>query len=394
MTKTLIVKVDGVQVKTENLGSGVTGTEQICSIPAQTVAGAHLIELRLSAVINGETKYSDPITRDYIWYDSTDIDTIIVSSPYRSQIYKTVQYSEVIIPYTIYKANTNNFTVEYYYEYDSEGENTPFDTVILNNTSTGTIRYIPTEASLIDNEHSTENNIVYLPHHITLKVENTLVTFDFIATPMEIDISPVPGEVIDFNPITLNNNSANRLPSYLSVSDNFNWSSKWEGDNQDSGGGYRTDEDGKCFVIKAGTYADIDYKMFRQHNVNGGDGTTVTTSNVFDNGAEIKVIFKVTDVRDASAIWFTNTGKFTAQDDTEVGIQLSAHEGWLKTDKASNVADDEVELPDEYRDKVWSKTKAYAVDDIVVYKSIIYKCITAIAAPAEGEENSWNKKAW
>ena len=383
MQKTLIVKIDGVQVKTESLGAGITGTEQICTIPAQSVAGAHTIELKLSASINGDTKYSDPIVRDYIWYNPEDNNTIIISSPYRNEQIKTVQYSEIVIPYTIYKANTNNFTVEYYYEYDPEAENTPFDTVSLINSNHGILRYIPTVASL-------ENT----PNHLTIKVEDTTLTFDFIATPMQIDIAPVGGEVIDFNPATLNNNSANRLPSYLSVSDNFNWSSNWEGENQDSGGGYRTDEDGKCFVIKAGTYADIDYKMFKQYNVNAGDGTTRTTSSVFNNGAEMKIIFKVTDVRDASAIWFTNTGKFTAQDDTEVGIQLSAHEGWLKTDKASNLSDDEVELPEEYRDKVWSKTKAYAIDDIVVYKSIIYKCIKAIAAPAEGEENSWNKKAW
>ena len=84
--------------------------------------------------------------------------------------------------------------------------------------------------------------------------------------------------------------------------------------------------------------------MFKQYNVDAGDGTTLTTSSVFNNGAEMKIIFKVTEVRDASAIWFTNTGKFTAQDDTEVGIQLSAHEGWLKTDKASNLSDDDVDV--------------------------------------------------
>ena len=392
MQKTLIVKVDGVQVKTETLGAGITGTEQVCTIPAQSVAGAHTISLQLSAQINGETKYSDAIIRDYIWYNPEDDSSIIIASPYRNTQVTTTQYSEVVIPYTIYKANTNSFTVEYYLGSSATG--TPFDTVVLNNSNSGEIRYIPTNASVLDNEHSTTSNKVYIPDHITLKVENTTITFDYVATPMEIDIAPVAGAVIDFNPATLNNNSTNRLPSYLSVSDNFNWSSNWEGDNQDSGGGYRTDEDGKCFVIKAGTYADIDYKMFRQHNVNAGDGTTLTTSNVFDAGAEMKIIFKVTDVRDASAIWFTNTGKFAAQDDTEVGIQLSAHEGWLKTDKASNLDDDEIELPAEYQDKVWSKTKAYAIDDIVVYKSIIYKCIKAIAAPAEGEENSWNKKAW
>ena len=33
--KTLIVKVNGNSVKTESLGAGVTGTEQICTIPAQ-----------------------------------------------------------------------------------------------------------------------------------------------------------------------------------------------------------------------------------------------------------------------------------------------------------------------------------------------------------------------
>ena len=392
MQKTLIVKVDGTQVKTESLGAGVTGTEQICTIPAQSVAGAHKIELQLSAYINGDTKYSESITRDYIWYNAADTNAIIISSPYRNSQITTTQYSEIVIPYTIYKANTNNFIAEYYYEYNPSGENTPFDTVTLNNTNSGTIRYIPTEASIEDNQHSTANNKVYIPNHITIKVENTTLTFDFVATPMQIDIAPVGGAVIDFNPLTLNNNSTNRLPSYLSVSDNFNWSTNWEGDNQDSGGGYRTDEDGKCFIIKAGTYAEIDYQMFKQNNIDAGDGTTKTTSAVFDNGAEMKLIFKVTNVRDASTIWLTNMGKYVSTSDTEVGIRLSAHEGCLMTDKASG--DTAAELPDEYKDKVWSKTKAYAIDDIVVYKSIIYKCIKAIAAPAEGEENSWNKKAW
>jgi len=43
----------------------------------------------------------------------------------------------------------------------------------------------------------------------------------------------------------------------MTVSDNFNWA------NDISGGGYKEDVDGKCFVIKAGTYAEIDYKMFK-----------------------------------------------------------------------------------------------------------------------------------
>jgi hypothetical protein len=52
----------------------------------------------------------------------------------------------------------------------------------------------------------------------------------------------------------------------------------------------------------------------------------------------MKIIFKTSAVRAIDAIWFTNTGKFDAAVDTEVGIQLSAHEGWLKTDSASDEA--------------------------------------------------------
>jgi len=50
----------------------------------------------------------------------------------------------------------------------------------------------------------------------------------------------------------------------------------------------------------------------------------------------MKIIFKVSAVRDASATWFTNMGKYVSTSDKEVGIQLNAHNGWLKTDKATD----------------------------------------------------------
>ena len=83
---------------------------------------------------------------------------------------------------------------------------------------------------------------------------------------MDIDVSPVGGAVIDFDPTSLTNSSTNRLPTWtdgnetysMTVSDNFNWS------DDISGGGYKEDTDGKCFIIKAGSYADLNYPMFKR----------------------------------------------------------------------------------------------------------------------------------
>jgi len=101
----------------------------------------------------------------------------------------------------------------------------------------------------------------------------------------------------------LTNSSANRLPSWavgqntyhLTASDNFNWS------EDASGGGYKTEADGKAFVIKAGSYVDLDYPMF------AGD----SSNNILTHGAEMKIIFKTEAVRNANAIWFQNTGTLT-----------------------------------------------------------------------------------
>ena len=41
--------------------------------------------------------------------------------------------------------------------------------------------------------------IVYTPNHLTIKVENTILTIDFVATPMQIDIAPVRWKFTSFN---------------------------------------------------------------------------------------------------------------------------------------------------------------------------------------------------
>jgi len=57
------------------------------------------------------------------------------------------------------------------------------------------------------------------------------------------------------------------------------------------------------------------------------------------NGAEMKVIFMVENVQDANAVWMSNV-ETTVNENTgatvNMGIQMSAHEGWLKTNNASD----------------------------------------------------------
>ena len=316
MTKTLFVEIDGVDRPElrQSIGGAISGSPQELAIPAQA-HGAHTISIYLKAELNGQEVTTDTITRDYIWYDAEDEDVadVIIASPYRGKSITVEQYEQLDIPYTIYNRLSSTSAVNYY-----EGD-TLLDTVTV--TNNGIFSYA----------FETFGNKT-----VRIAVGETSLSFNVIVTESSADIAPVTGAVINFDPTSLTNNSVNRLPTWtynnqtyhMTVSDNFNWA------NDISGGGYKEDVDGKCFVIKAGTYAEIDYKMFKQAVDNTDPENPVFTSSVFDKGAEMKITFKVAAVRDASAVWFSNVGNPSSTNQMPIGIQLSAHQGWLKTSAA------------------------------------------------------------
>jgi len=313
--------------------NSITITPDMIIETGNTIHGAHTIEMYLTATIGGIQQTTDSIKREYIWYDATNVDTpVIMASPYNGQTMVINQYSTISIPYQVYKKDATSIDVYYYLD----SSVTPFDHVTLEETNVGTLAYLAIEG---------------------------------------VDISPIDGAIIDFDPTSLTNSSVNRLPTWtsgsttysLTASNNFNWS------DDISGGGYKQDEDGRCFVIKAGSYVDLDYKMFE--------------NNVFDSGAELKVIFKTKAVRSADAVWFSNTDSYN---DKTVGIQLGAHVGWLKTDKAVDV--DQENIASQYPD--WISGTSYNLDALVVYKEIIYKCIKTftnytIVAPNDASMNTY-----
>jgi len=287
LSKTLhvIVDDDTEHEMTVSLSSVTSGRATQVTIPAQD-HGAHKIELYLEATVGGVLQQTESIIREYIWYDAEN-DTIILASPKNGLTITAQQYSTIEIPYQVYKKDADTITLEYYVD----NAVTPFDTITLEDANTGILSYLA----------NTQGN-----HTITIKVEdeeNVSIVVNLNITELNIDVSPISGAIIDFDPTMLTNSSTNRLPSWtvgantyhLTASSNFNWS------EDASGGGYKNEPDGKCFVIKAGTYVDLDYPMF------AGNGS----NNILTNGAEMKIIFKTEAVRDINAIWFQNTGTLT-----------------------------------------------------------------------------------
>ena len=344
LSKTLnIVIDDDTEHKiTQTLSSVTSGRAAFAVIPAQE-HGAHKIEMYLTATVGGVSQTTDSIIREYIWYDVENTsEPLILASPKNGQTITAQQYSTIEIPYQVYKKGASSITVEYY------ADNVRFDAITLEDTNTGILSYLASDQGA---------------HTLKIMVDNdeeTALIINLNITELDIDVSPVAGAIIDFDPTMLTNSSVNRLPSWtvgsntysLTASDNFNWS------DDASGGGYKNDVDGKAFVIKAGSYVDLNYPMFSR------DGN----NNILTKGAEMKIIFKVSAVRDINAIWYRNTGVLTEK---TVGIQLGAHSGWLKTDKATDTST--AAASSDY--PKWISGTTYALDDIVTYKDTIYKCI-------------------
>lgn len=348
------------EIDTIPLSSAASAQPTSYTIRANTMAhGAHKIDMYMTAEINGKQVPSNHVYREYIWYDVNDTaDPIIIACPYSDQEIEIDSYTEVSIPYSVYNKSTEDYIVNYYLNYRKENEKL-INSITLNGNNSTTFFYTP------ETSQETEQQV------LTIKVEDVMVNITLKISAIEADVSAVGGAIIDFNPALLTNNSQNRLPTWttnnktygLTVSDNFNWS-------EDSNGGGYKDIDGKCFVVKAGTEAYLDYKMFTR--ATGG------RSAVFDTGAEMKIIFKVAAVRDASAIWFKNTGKPTANSTKEVGIELGAHSGLLKTDKASDTGT----TVEESEYEVWVKGQIYSLNTVVILRGktsedadVVYKCI-------------------
>lgn len=283
--KDIHFKVDGTELfKVTTRASGIPMTY---NIQPQT-HGAHLVEVYITAEINGSTVESNHIFKDVIWYDTESDKPVIgcVASKLTVQ-----QYDTENIVYTVYDPKTETPTVTL--AVDGKVVST-----LQLDANTQTWQYKPIEIG---------------SHTLTITCRDVVKTISVTVEKLDINVEPVTaGLQFDFNPSGRSNNDANRLWSYennsdikMTVSENFDWEN----------GGYQIDKNGdQYFGIKAGTTAAISYNLF--------------ADDARRNGKEFKLIFKTTNVAKANAT-------FLSCENGGIGLQMNVHEAYIKSSAKS-----------------------------------------------------------
>ena len=264
--KTVHFLLNGKEIGTKFSGKSSIGLLDAYTIPAQE-HGSYLLEVYMTAEINGSTIESNHVLKDILWFDNTS-NVPVIGTTYQN--FTARQYDTTNIEYTVYDPSTDNPMVEI-----------AVDEVVVSNPTLEKATNIYTFKTDVVGEHT-----------ITITCGETVKTIKVNVTELNIDVSPVTtGLAFDFNPYGKSNNDTDRLwtngTTSMSVSDNFDWVN----------GGYQYDENGdQYFCVKSGTTATIDYNLFAD------DAKT--------QGKEFKVVFKTTNIknRDTTFISCMNSG--------------------------------------------------------------------------------------
>lgn len=278
ISKDVHINLGGEEIA--KINTGVSGIPMSYELPARA-HGSHLLEMYMTATVNGNDIESNRIKKDILWYDpATNIPVIGCAF----QNFTARQHDTTNIVYTVHDPRTETPTVEIAVD----------GTVVSTQTLVSATNTYPFKTDAAGT------------HTITITCGETVKTLTANITKLDINVTPVTaGLVFDFNPVGHSNSDANRLWSdgdiAMSVSDNFDWVN----------GGYHFDDAGdQYFCIKAGTSADISYHLF--------------ADDAKKNGKEMKMIFRTTNVQDPDAKFLSCVDNTTASN--HIGIEMYAHE--------------------------------------------------------------------
>ena len=286
INKTVHFTIDG-----RNLGetsTTVTGRQLTYSIPAQT-HGSHLVEVVMTAEINGKQVTSETIRKDIMWVEDGNMTPIISCA---TTNITTKQYTSMPIRYTVYNPASSTATIVL-----------AVDGLTVSTLSVGrTTQTWSFKSSDIGT------------HSLTITCGTTVKTISAEVEDLGISIEPVTTNLaFDFNPTGKTNADSTRLWTdgniKMAVSSNFDWVN----------GGYQLDSNNDTyFCVKAGTTATISYKLFED------DAKKL--------GKNFKLIFKATNVRnyDASVLTCLDGG---------IGLNVQAQKVTLTS------AQNSIELP-------------------------------------------------
>lgn len=278
LEKTTHIKVDGIERTDLQTVTSRSGVQQTVTFDRLS-HGSHLVELYLTAEIDGVTVKSSSIFHDMVFVESDNTTPIIASSFTQSEL---TQYDSVSIPIVVY---------------DPAGSTTTL-TLEENGVVVATLTDVP----------RTTQYWVYTPNTagsktLTIRCKTVSKTFTLNVEALDIDNEEVGGYSFRLKASDLASNSALQNWSSNGVSASFSQNFDW------INGGLKTelDEDDhlrQYICVKAGTRMTIGHKLF-------SDDPTLY-------GKTIKVIFKITNSRDydADAIECFYGG---------IGLKMSAH---------------------------------------------------------------------
>ena len=330
LSKTTHILIDGEEVITaETTRSGV---QQYATINKYS-HGSHMVELYLTATVNGTQITSESIFHDMIFVD-TDNTTPVIASPIANA--EMTQYNTLQIPVVIY--NPKSLTANAVLAVDGV-EVASWEDVDR------TVHYW----NYTPNDFGTKT--------LTITCGETIKTITIVVSELDIDNEEISGYAFRLKASDIAGNEALRAWNSngvgITFSDNFDWNN----------GGIKTeiDESGNVrqfICVKAGTTATINYELF------GNEAKT--------NGKNFKVIFKVMNSRDYDA-------KFLSCMDSGIGIELGANGGTASSSQNTldiqyaegSYTEFEYDIaPDSsyryiqtYLDGVLTSTNVYATDD-------------------------------
>lgn len=289
INKTVHFILDGVELDSVNT---TASGRQLSYVLTKQSHGAHLLKVYMTATVNNQAIQSSTIIKDIIWVDPDERTPIIGCA---MQEFTTQQYHATNIPYVVYDPDHNPATVK----------------LAVNGNTVSTLSVNRTVQTWSYKSSDVGS------HDLTISCRKVTKILKANIEKLDIDVEPVTANLeFDFNPTGYSNSDTNRLWSdknhsniAMTVSDNFDWSN----------GGYQIDKDGnQYFCVKAGTTVKINYNLF------GIDPK--------QTGSEFKVVFKTTNVRDASATFLSCINK---KDANPVGLEMNIHEANIYSSTSS-----------------------------------------------------------